>query len=111
MKRQPEKKETPKKQQEKLTPQQVWKNASMMIGNKKKESVQPKEQIKHVDFSDLHKKFKEVSDEKISLFGSKEKFYKIELKNSLIHIPDFADMEDQSPNEKTEVPISFLNKI
>lgn len=109
MRRNPDKKDQNKNKQEKLTPQQVWKNASMLIGTKKKETPLPKESpIRQIDFSDIQNKIKEISDAKSSLIGSREEFYKVELKNSLFHIPDFSDIEGQpTTKNKTQVPDFF----
>ncbi|KAF9761481.1 General negative regulator of transcription subunit 3 [Nosema granulosis] len=109
MRRNIEKKEQPKNKQEKLTPQQVWKNASMIIGTKKKEQVQAeKKAAKHIDFPEIKSKLRELAEEKIKLFGSKDEFLRIELKNSLFHIPDFSNLEGKyTPKNKVPVPDFF----
>lgn len=109
MRRNPEKKDHNKNKQEKLTPQQVWKNASMLIGTKKKDQTQSKESnVRQIDFSDIQNKIKSIADERSSLLGSKEEFFKVELKNSLFHIPDFSDLEGQpTTKNKTIVPDFF----
>lgn len=46
-----------KDKQEKLTPEQIWKNASLILGSKKKDGMHSTENIqKSVDFTDIKNK-------------------------------------------------------
>ncbi|KAK6089265.1 hypothetical protein P3W45_001738 [Vairimorpha bombi] len=106
---------TKKDKQEKLTPEQIWKNASLILGAKKKDGLITTENIqKPVDFSDLKLKLQEITASKIESLdipNAREHFYKTELKNSLFHIPDFLSLDTSYKSSRTcEIP-SYFPKI
>lgn len=99
---------------EKLTPEEVWKNAAILLGTKKKETVSKSTQgIKSFDFGDVCTEIEKVNRERISLYGGGHedgvrRFYEIEASNSLVHIPNFRDLEkNYMPRTPVETPSFF----
>ena len=98
---------------EKLTPEQIWKNASMILGSKK-ENTNGKNS-RPVDFSDIKSRLNDISTKRVEEFNtrfndlqkSKEYFFETELKNSLFHIPDFSALEPVKATKICEVPAYF----
>ncbi|EQB61043.1 transcriptional regulation complex subunit not5 [Vairimorpha apis BRL 01] len=68
---------------EKLTPEQIWKNASMILGTKKTSQEQV---IKPVDLTDIKNRIQEITNER----STNPNFFKNELKNSLFHVPELC---------------------
>lgn len=87
---------------EKLTPEEVWKNAAMLLGTKKKDTV-PKqtEKARKFDFSDIHARIDEINRERIRMLNIEDagaaarRFHSIETANSLVHIPNFKELENR----------------
>ncbi|WUR03416.1 CCR4/NOT transcription complex subunit 3 [Vairimorpha necatrix] len=110
---------TPNKQDktEKLTPEQIWKNASLILGSKKKETSN-NANVRPVEFSDIKSKISEITNQRVELLNekfdnpkqAKEYFFETELKNSLFHIPDFNVLETVNTTKICEVP-SYFPKI
>lgn len=100
---------------DKPTPEEVWKNAAILLGTKKKETA-PKlfERVKKFDFSDTISKIEEINKERIQAQNIEDhkaalkKFYEVETANSLVHIPNFNDLENRyTPRRAVDTPSFF----
>lgn len=100
-------------QKEKLTPEEVWKNAAMLLGTKKKEAPR-QEKARVYDFGDVSTRIEEINRERTQALGIEDpreaarRFHQIEIANSLIHIPNFRDLENRYvPQNPVDTPAFF----
>ncbi|KAH9411179.1 CCR4-NOT transcriptional regulation complex protein [Ordospora pajunii] len=100
---------------ESLTPEEVWKNAAMLLGTKKKD-VAPKnyELTRKFDFSCIDAEIEEINKERIRSQNiddektARRRFYEIETANSLVHIPNFKELENRyMPMKPANMPNIF----
>ncbi|KAM0672086.1 CCR4-NOT transcriptional regulation complex protein [Ordospora colligata] len=100
---------------ESLTPEEVWKNAAMLLGTKKKD-VAPKnyELTRKFDFSCIDTEIEEINKERIRSQNiddervARRRFHEIETANSLVHVPNFKELENRyMPMTPTNVPGTF----
>lgn len=99
---------------EKLTPEEVWKNAAMLLGTKKREAPKTPQSTKTFDFGDVCMEIEKVNKERIlhqEACGHSDgarRFHEIETSNSLVHIPNFKALDRKYvPRTPAETPGFF----
>jgi CCR4-NOT transcription complex subunit 3 len=100
---------------EKLTPEEVWRNAALLLGSKKKDAEQrPVERHKKYDFGEVQSRIAEVNRARMAELkmeseeAARQRFYEVETANSLLHIPNFREIENSFvPRKRIEVPDFF----